>query len=145
MGYEYKVVPAPARGVKERGVKGAEARFALAVERQMNRLAEDGWEYQRTDTLPSDERSGLTSTTTQFRSLMVFRRIRQDTLDAFEPQLLERPAPPTEAEAEAPAEPEPKAAPPTPTANGEDDAKGGAESAARRMMARARQSLGRED
>lgn len=74
--YEYKVVPAPQRGEKARGVKTAEARFALAIERLMNEMGEDGWEYVRAETLPSEERAGLTGTATQWRNLLVFRRLR---------------------------------------------------------------------
>lgn len=72
--YEYKVVPAPSKGQKIKGVKTAEARFALAVEQVMNDLAEQGWEYQRTELLPSDERSGLTGKAVNWRNVMVFRR-----------------------------------------------------------------------
>ncbi|SHJ64278.1 hypothetical protein SAMN05444000_11137 [Shimia gijangensis] len=90
--YEYKVVPAPAKGRKARGVKGTENRFAFALESVMNDMAADGWEFQRTETLPSEERSGLTSSTTIFRNVMVFRRARADDVSAFRPKLLERPA-----------------------------------------------------
>ncbi|ETX15615.1 hypothetical protein OCH239_14320 [Roseivivax halodurans JCM 10272] len=72
--YEYKVLPAPAKGEKAKGVKGPEARFAHALERLMNEMAEGGWEYLRADTLPSEERQGLTSSTTVWRTLLVFRR-----------------------------------------------------------------------
>lgn len=72
--YEYKVVPAPRRGEKARGAKTSEDRFAYAVQGLMNTLAADGWEYVRADTLPCDERSGLTGTKTTFQNLMVFRR-----------------------------------------------------------------------
>lgn len=74
MSYEYKVVPAPERGEKGRGLKTPEARFAAAVERTINEMAAEGWEYQRTDALPSEERSGLTHTQTVWRHLLVFRR-----------------------------------------------------------------------
>lgn len=74
MSYEYKVVPAPMKGVKAKGVKGAEAQFAHALSELMNSLAADGWEYQRADTLPSETRSGLTGKTTVFRNVLVFRR-----------------------------------------------------------------------
>ncbi|MEC3861917.1 DUF4177 domain-containing protein [Mesobacterium sp. TK19101] len=92
--YEYKVVPAPAKGEKARGVKGAEARFAYALERVMNEMAEGGWEFQRSETLPAEERTGLTQTTTQWRNLLVFRRARQDDISDFRPRLLEKPATP---------------------------------------------------
>ena len=73
-GYEYKVIPAPAKGVKAKGIKGPEARFAHALEQSMNTLAAEGWEYLRADILPSEERQGLTSSQTVYRSVLVFRR-----------------------------------------------------------------------
>ncbi|WP_210115063.1 DUF4177 domain-containing protein [Roseovarius aestuariivivens] len=72
--YEYKVIPAPAKGRKAPGVKGADARFAHALETAINELAASGWEYLRADILPSEERQGLTSTQTVYRSVLVFRR-----------------------------------------------------------------------
>jgi Domain of unknown function (DUF4177) len=78
--FEYKVVPAPRRGEKTRAAKTTEDRFAYAVQSLMNELAADGWEYVRADTLPCDERSGLTGTKTSFQNLLVFRR----ALDAGE-------------------------------------------------------------
>lgn len=72
--YEYKVVPSPKRGVKAKGVKGADARFAHALQVVMNDLGAQGWEYQRSDTLPMQERQGLTGKTTVFKTLLVFRR-----------------------------------------------------------------------
>jgi hypothetical protein len=77
-GFEYRVVPAPMRGLKARGVKGTPARFANALQTVMNDLGVEGWEYQRTDTLPVEERQGLTGKTTTFQNMLVFRR----TLDA---------------------------------------------------------------
>lgn len=93
--YEYKVVPAPAKGLKARGVRGHEARFAYALQDLMNRMGADGWEYQRAETLPSEERHGLTTVTTTYRNVLVFRRIASDTED-YAPRLLEPPvaAPP---------------------------------------------------
>ena len=76
--YEYKVVPAPRRGEKARTAKTTEDRFAYAVQSLMNGLAADGWEYVRADTLPCDERSGLTGTKTSFQNLLVFRRALDD-------------------------------------------------------------------
>ncbi|ABG32835.1 DUF4177 domain-containing protein [Roseobacter denitrificans] len=72
--YEYKVIAAPTRGLKAKGIKTAEARFSHALEAVMNEMAAQGWEYQRAETLPSTERSGLTSTTTKWRNVLVFRR-----------------------------------------------------------------------
>ena len=89
MQYEYKVIPAPRKGRKARGVKSAEDRFSHTLQQVMNDLAADGWEFLRSETLPSDERSGLTSSTTVFRSMLVFRRARDGDLTAFAPELLE--------------------------------------------------------
>ncbi|MAM61652.1 DUF4177 domain-containing protein [Maritimibacter sp. UBA3975] len=72
--YEYNVVPAPKKGKRAKGVKGVEGRFAHALSECMNEMAADGWEYLRTDTLPSEERSGLTGRSTVFQNMLVFRR-----------------------------------------------------------------------
>jgi hypothetical protein len=81
--YEYKVVPAPVKGIKAKGVKTPEARFALGVEQAINDLAAEGWEYQRSDILPSQERVGLTGSETHWRTLLVFRRaVADETADA---------------------------------------------------------------
>ena len=74
--YEYKVVPAPGKGTKAKGVKTAEGRFALSVEAELNRLAAGGWEYLRAELLPSEERSGLTGSVTNWRNVLVFRRAK---------------------------------------------------------------------
>jgi len=73
-GYEYRVVPAPARGRKAAGVKTPEGRFALGIEDILNEMARDGWRYLRSDILPSEERQGIASTTTVYRSVLVFER-----------------------------------------------------------------------
>lgn len=73
-GFEYKVIPAPRRGEKMRGLKTTEARFAFALTKAMNEMAAEGWEYLRADTLPVEERVGLTGRTTTFQHMLVFRR-----------------------------------------------------------------------
>src|SRR5690606_32927772 len=72
--FEYKVVPAPRRGEKARGVKTTKERFALALSTVMNEMGAAGWDYVRADSLPCDERSGLTGTKTSFQNMLVFRR-----------------------------------------------------------------------
>lgn len=79
--YEYQVIPAPRKGKKARGVKGSEARFALAIQDVLNEASADGWEYLRTDTLPSEERSGLTGRATVYQNMLVFRRPAEDRTD----------------------------------------------------------------
>lgn len=74
--FEYKVVPAPTRGDKVKGVKQPEARFAHSVEAVLNQMAESGWEFVRAEMLPSEERSGISKTSREWRNLLVFRRER---------------------------------------------------------------------
>ena len=90
-GWEYKVVPAPTKGRRGKGVKGAEGRFAFALETLMNDMAAEGWQFQRAETLPSIERAGLTGSTTEWRNLLVFRRAVNAPMDDFEPELLPAP------------------------------------------------------
>jgi len=72
--FEYKVVPAPTKGLKGKGIKGVDDKFANALASMMNELGAKGWVYQRSDTLPSEERSGLRGKTTIFHNVLVFRR-----------------------------------------------------------------------
>ncbi len=72
--FEYKVVPAPHKGTKAKGIKTPEDRFAYSIENTLNEMAAEGWEYQRAELLPSEERSGLTGSTTNWRNLLIFRR-----------------------------------------------------------------------
>ena len=67
-------MPAPKKGLKGKGVKGAEERFANALMSAMNTLGAEGWEYQRSDTLPCEERSGVMGKSTTFLNMLVFRR-----------------------------------------------------------------------
>jgi hypothetical protein len=117
--YEYKVVPAPKKGLKGKDVKGAEARFSHALEELMNSLSGEGWEYQRAETLPSTERAGLTGTKNEWRNVLVFRRPHASDVDAFQPELL--PAPQDEAPVQDKAEA--KATPQNSDADGGDSEK----------------------
>jgi len=71
--YEYKLVPAPEKAAKHKGLKGA-ASFAVTLQDLMNALGAEGWHYLRADTLPQDERVGLASTRTTYRNILVFQR-----------------------------------------------------------------------
>lgn len=87
--YEYKVVPAPAKGKKGRGLRGPEERFAFSLEHLMNEMAADGWEYQRAETLPSEEKTSLVGAAqTVYRNVLVFRRQRSADLTAFDPRVI---------------------------------------------------------
>ncbi len=72
--FEYSVIPSPRTGKKAKGVKGAEAKFANALSSLMNDMGSDGWEYVRADTLPCEERQGLTGKTVKYHSMLIFRR-----------------------------------------------------------------------
>ncbi|MFS4582655.1 DUF4177 domain-containing protein [Phaeobacter sp. C3_T13_0] len=84
--FEYKVVPAPAKGTKAKGVKTAEARFANSIDILLNEMAAEGWEYQRAELLPSEERSGLTSSTTNWRNVLIFRRALPSAAERLQSQ-----------------------------------------------------------
>ncbi|WP_299191764.1 DUF4177 domain-containing protein [uncultured Litoreibacter sp.] len=72
--FEYRAVPAPRKGKSGKGTRGAPAKFANAVTGLMNEMGTDGWEYLRADTLPCEERQGLTGKTVKYHSMLVFRR-----------------------------------------------------------------------
>ncbi|MFN3575902.1 MAG: DUF4177 domain-containing protein [Tabrizicola sp.] len=107
--FEFKVIPAPRRGEKARGVKTTEDRFALALTKLMNELGAEGWDYVRADTLPCDERVGLTGSKTTFQNVLVFRRVLSGAASGTAPSggrlLLQEPVPaaPRLGPAEAPA------------------------------------------
>ncbi|NIZ59529.1 DUF4177 domain-containing protein [Sedimentitalea sp. CY04] len=84
MQFEYKVVPAPAKGTKAKGVKTPHGRFAVSIEQLLNEMASEGWEFQRAELLPSEERSGLTGSTTNWRNVMIFRRAIVEYVDEEE-------------------------------------------------------------
>ena len=73
--YEYRVVPAPRRPARVKGLRKPQERFARTVEGEMNRLAQDGWEFVRSDTLPCEQKQGWFSRpVTVFETMLVFRR-----------------------------------------------------------------------
>ncbi len=106
--HEYKVVPAPRRGEKAKGAKTTADRFAVALTALMNEMARDGWEYLRADTLPCEERVGLTGKATAFQNMLVFRRALAAPVAAPVVVAAAEPAPPP------PAALPPAALPPAP-------------------------------
>lgn len=73
--YEYKVIASPRRGVKAKGAKTNRDRFANALSELMNAEAKEGWEYQRAESLPSEEKPGLLKAAVEiYQSVLVFRR-----------------------------------------------------------------------
>lgn len=118
LNYEYKLVPAPRRAAKSKDLGSSDLRFASALAQAMNDMGREGWEYVRTDTLPMDERAGLTGgTKTTYLNMLVFRRVlvRESQIfdtenDDFEtpPMLFDlggKPAAITEARGDDPASP----------------------------------------
>jgi hypothetical protein len=73
--FEYRVIPAPVRGEKGKGVgRDTASRFAHALEIEMNAMGADGRVSVRTYSLPCEERTGLTGRATTFQNMLVFRR-----------------------------------------------------------------------
>lgn len=95
--YEYLAVPAPVKGQKVKGLKAPAERYAHQMTILLNDLAREGWEYWRSDSLPSEERKGLTGTITVQNNMLIFRRPSAEML-AEHPQV-------AEPRAAAPAEP----------------------------------------
>lgn len=75
--FEYKVIPAPLRTAKVKGLKTTAERFAFLIENAVNAEAEGGWDFVRAETLPCEERKGLTGTAKSFQTVLVFRRALQ--------------------------------------------------------------------
>ncbi len=74
--FEYKVVPAPRRGIRIKGAKGTAGKFAGAMENLLNELAATGWEYVRAESLPVDERQGLSMRKTEsYQNVLIFRKL----------------------------------------------------------------------
>ena len=145
--YEYKVMPAPEKGKKAKGLRAGEARFAHALEEVMNDLGADGWEYWRADTLPCEERQGLTGRTTKFMNMLVFRRpLAAEEQEAEIAGLLTAPVPEAAHPVAIP-EPTPQAPPVGPAVRAADDPNAAAAAAAAALSSdRVRRALlGRDD
>ena len=93
MAFEYKCVAAPERAKRRKGARGRTERVAKAMEEIISAEAIEGWEYQRTDLIPIEEKSGLFSRPQEVhRAVLVFRRALAQSLEMHhEP----RPAPRT--------------------------------------------------
>jgi hypothetical protein len=72
--FEYKIIAAPSKGQRIKGLKTTVDRFAYGLTEALNQMAAEGWEYLRAETLPCDERRGLTGTKQVMQNLLVFRR-----------------------------------------------------------------------
>jgi len=72
--YEYKCVAAPRRTKTFKGVRSHEDLFAAVLAEIMNNMAAEQWEYLRAESLPCEEKTGLTSRVEGYQSVLVFRR-----------------------------------------------------------------------
>ena len=76
--YDYKVVPAPKRAKKVKGVRAAEELFALTLTEAINEVARQGWEYVRAEHMPAEASRGwFRSALAGEQTVLVFRRPRE--------------------------------------------------------------------
>ena len=79
MKFEYAVIPAPTRTKRQKGVKTAAERLAFAMEDAINEMAEEGWEYLRTDTLTVEDKAGRFSKIVEkIETVLVFRQEKRE-------------------------------------------------------------------
>lgn len=73
--FEYKVITAPRKAEKVKGIRNGDERFAHTITNIINTLAEEGWEYLRAESLPVDEKASMMGKVVEkYLSLLVFRR-----------------------------------------------------------------------
>jgi hypothetical protein len=76
--YDYKVVPAPIRSKRVKGVQSAEEQFALTLAEEINAVARQGWEYVRAETLHHETPRGwFRRAASSDQSVLIFRRERE--------------------------------------------------------------------
>ncbi len=76
--YDYKVVPAPKRAKRVKGVKTPEDLFALTLTDAINEVARQGWEYVRAEHMPAEASRGWFRTALAGeQTVLVFRRSRE--------------------------------------------------------------------
>mgnify|MGYP000246937468 CR=1 FL=1 len=76
--HEYKVIPAPERAEKVKGLKRPEDRFAHKVESVLNDMAAAGWSFLRAESLPGEERRLLRTHATTHNMLVFYREVAPD-------------------------------------------------------------------
>jgi hypothetical protein len=76
--FDYKVVPAPRRLKRVKGIKDPNELFAHTLTEAINAIAREGWEYVRAESLTAEEVRGLFRRRVEFtESMLVFRRPRE--------------------------------------------------------------------
>ena len=96
--YEYRVVPAPKSLPKVKGQKSPEGRYSHAMAAALNAEGQEGWEFQRSETIETDVKRGfLSKARAETISVLVFRRwVEVDGAQSahpFEPAMAPAPAP----------------------------------------------------
>jgi len=77
--FDYKVIPAPRRMKKTRGVSSHEELFAITLTDAINEHARHGWEYVRAETLSAESPRGwLRRGAVEEQAVLVFRREREN-------------------------------------------------------------------
>jgi hypothetical protein len=107
--YDYKVIPAPKRAKRVKGVHGTEDLFALTLTEAINEVARQGWEYVLAEHLPAEAPRGwFRAPAAGEQTVLVFRRARESA----GPRLVAgtRPEPADPAAPEAPRPPSEQAA-----------------------------------
>jgi hypothetical protein len=89
--YDYKVIPAPRRLKKVKGIRDTPELFAHTLTDTINEMAREGWEYIRAEQLSAEEPHGWFRRSTEVvQTVMIFRRERSDLpgprLTAVEPE-----------------------------------------------------------
>ena len=73
--YDYKVIPAPKKVKRVKGVSAAEELFAVTLTDAINEVARQGWEYVRAERLPAESPRGwLRAAVAEEQAVLVFRR-----------------------------------------------------------------------
>lgn len=84
--YEYRVIPAPKRAKRAKGARTLQDKFAATLTDLINTEAREGWEYQRAESLPVEEKKSMLSAATEsYNSVLVFRREIRSAMTRAEP------------------------------------------------------------
>lgn len=76
--YDYKIVPAPKKAKKIKGVSGSGELFALTLNEAINEIARQGWEYYCSETLTAQTPGGwFKRAVTEEQVVLVFRKPRE--------------------------------------------------------------------
>lgn len=76
--YDYRVIPAPKRMRRVKGIKTTAELFSMTLGETINAAARDGWEYVRAESLPATEEGGWFRRPVEVvETVLIFRRPRE--------------------------------------------------------------------